>query len=465
MDKYSIFDKEIEKAAERFKSWDKKQPVRLISHLDADGISSSAILTNLLNLENRKHSISIMTQLTHDDLVEFSKEDCKYFIFADLGSGKAKDIASILSNKEVIILDHHEIEKDEAAENIAHINPHLSGIDGSKEISGAGVAYLFAEKVNKKTEALAHLAIIGAIGDIQEDEGFLPLNAAILKKAIDNNKLRIKKSLKVFGIQTRPIHKILEYSSELNIPGVSGSESGAVQFLQQLGIDPKKGNDWKKVSDLTDEEMKKLIAGIIIKRFGEANPEDIIGDSYILRGEEDNSPTRDAREFATLLNACGRMERASCGIGLCLGIEKDKKMALQTLADYKKEIVNAMCWFEDNKKSKSIIEDDEYLIINAENNIPHTIIGTLASIISKSKLSGSKYIMSLARSKNNQTKISLRTLNRSEETDLREIIKKIVDKTGGEAGGHMQAAGALIPTEKEEEFIELAKGILSNTKK
>ena len=404
-----------------------------------------------------------MQQLTKEELNALSKEDYEYFIFSDLGSGQVNDIKELLKEKEVLILDHHEPEKTEAKENIIHINPHLFGIDGSKEISGAGVSYLFASIVNKKSEALAHLAIIGAIGDIQEENGFLRLNNDILKKAVELNIIQVKKNLKMFGIQTRPLHRALEYSSDPYIPGVSGSESGAIQFLHQIGIDPKKGDEWKKIIDLDEEEMKKLVTGIILKRLGEINPEDVLGDSYILTSEQNGSPTKDAREFATLLNACGRMERASCGIGTCLGIEKDKKMAIQTSAEYKKEIVKALNWYEDNKDN--IIKEKGYMILNAEDKVLSTVIGTLASIISKSnEPKENTYIMSLARKKNNQTKISLRSTKR-EGLDLRDVIKRIVEKTGGEAGGHMQAAGAIIPTEKEAEFIEEAKKVLHEVSK
>ena len=51
------------------------------------------------------------------------------------------------------------------------------------------------------------------------------------------------------------------------------------------------------------------------------------------------------------------------------------------------------------------------------------------------------------------------------DVDLREIVKKIVEKVGGEAGGHMQAAGAQIPVEKEDEFMKLADEILSKETK
>ena len=50
--------------------------------------------------------------------------------------------------------------------------------------------------------------------------------------------------------------------------------------------------------------------------------------------------------------------------------------------------------------------------------------------------------------------------NKENIIDLREIVKKIVAKTGGEAGGHMFAAGAIIPSETESNFLKTAKQIL-----
>lgn len=463
--KYKAFQDSIDRAAEKFKRWDKNKTIRIISHLDADGISASAILIYVLNKENRKYSISIIPQLNREKIIELSKENYSYFIFTDLGSGQIKDINEILKNKEILILDHHQLDDVKEGENINHVNPHIQKIDGSKEISGAGVAYLFAVSLDKENKKLAHIPIIGAIGDVQEENGeFLQLNKKILKDAVENKKIEVKKGLRMFGQQTKPLHKILEYCTDPYIPSVSGSESGAIQFLHQIGIDPKRGSGWKKIVHLTKEEMKRLITGIIMKRLNETKPEDVLGNIYILPDQTEESPTRDAREFATLLNACGRMEKASFGIGACLGIKKDIQRALKTLAEYKKEIVLAINWYYDNKKkSENIYQENGLLIINAQDNINPTIIGTLASIISKSHdIKKNTYILSLARTFEKTTKISLRTNSNNPSIDLRNILKDIIAVSGGEAGGHQYAAGALIDTEKEKLFIQTAKQVLKN---
>jgi nanoRNase/pAp phosphatase (c-di-AMP/oligoRNAs hydrolase) len=46
--------------------------------------------------------------------------------------------------------------------------------------------------------------------------------------------------------------------------------------------------------------------------------------------------------------------------------------------------------------------------------------------------------------------------------DLKEIIEEILTNIGNsESGGHQNAAGAVIPTDKETEFIRIAKEILA----
>ena len=214
---------------------------------------------------------------------------------------------------------------------------------------------------------------------------------------------------------------------------------------------------------LDDEDMKKLVTGIIMKRLNEAKPDDVLGNIYILTNEQEESPTRDAKEFATLLNACGRLGRASYGIGACLGDKKIKQQAIRSLSDYKKEIVNSLNWYNENKFSDDIFWGNGFVIINAKDKVMSTMIGTLASILSKSNLmANNTFILSMAQSQDGNTKVSLRTTkNGNDLLDLRKIIEEITNGIGNaESGGHQNAAGAVIPTDKEQVFIETAKEVL-----
>jgi len=461
MDSYELFKEDIQKAADAFKNIPKDEVIRVISHFDADGISSASLLVKLLNNGNRKYSISIVQHIKRETLEEFAREPYNYFIFSDIGSGVLSHIEELFKEKKIFILDHHEPEKEISNGNIVLVNPHKFGIDGGIEVSGSGVVYLFSKAVDNSMEEFAHVALIGAIGDMQDRGGFTKINSEILETAIDKGKIKVIRGLRLFGAQTKPLYKVLEYCTDPYIPGVSGSESGSIQFLQQLGIDPRDGKGWKKVRHLNKEEMKSLVTGVILKRLGETDPEDVLGNVYLLREEKEDSPTKDAKEFATLLNACGRMDKASLGIGACLGDSKLKKSAIYLMSQYKKEIINSLNWYDENKASEFITKGNGYIIINTQDKIRTTIIGTLASILSRSNNAEDKFILSMGQLIDGMTKISLRMKMTKEDIDLRRIVMEMVNGIPNcEAGGHANAAGALIPTKMENEFIEKAKVVL-----
>jgi single-stranded-DNA-specific exonuclease len=437
-----------------------KGMVRIISHLDSDGICSSALLAKALSRENLRYSITIVPQLDERTVISISEEPHELFIFSDLGSTHLGYFERYMRGRAIIVLDHHQTTPIET--EVMHVNPHLFGLNGSEEIAGSGVVYHFVEALNPLNRRLSHIALIGAVGDNQERKGFKGLNAEILKIAEEEKLVQVSQGLRLFGVEGKPLHKVLEYSFDPFIPGVSGSESGTLDFLQSLGIQPKTGTAWKRLTHLTAPEKKRLVEGIIIKRAGEENPADIFGTKYTLINEPEG-PYRDVREFSTLLNACGRLGRASVGIAALLDTSGAKKGAASVLADYRKEILNAMRWVNDNKKSGLVFEDEGYILINAQHHILPTMAGTIASMISKShEIKNGTFVMSLARTDRKKTKVSLRISGRKAPhwIDLKSIIAQIVAKVGGEAGGHRNAAGAIIDATSEDQFISIARQVL-----
>ena len=91
-----------------------------------------------------------------------------------------------------------------------------------------------------------------------------------------------------------------------------------------------------------------------------------------------------------------------------------------------------------------------------------TIIGTLASILSKSNgFKAGTFIMSMAQLFDGNTKVSLRLAGRNRDVDLKMVVEEIIENIdGGEAGGHMNAAGAMIKEEIVDDFIKAAKQVL-----
>lgn len=461
------FEEYLSDAANFFLSKALPDKVKLISHLDADGIASAAIIIKMLQRKGIAYDLSIVPQLNEKFMFNLRSEKYEFYIFTDVGSGQFSDIVDHLHEKNVsfLIIDHHKISgpddpktnRDLWEKRICHINPHMFGIDGATEISSSGVSFLFAKNVDEKNIDLAHLAIIGAIGDVQEKRGFKELNNKIMSIALDNKIMSISKEINFFGIQTKPISKLIESSSNLYIPSITGDRIKAIAFLNSISINPN-----KRYFELTLEEKNILITKIIQfrKEYFVEKPEDIFSTAYFIENENNGTVFRDAREFSTLLNACGRLNRIDLGIGSCLGDENLRKEALLNLREYKSEIINALSWYDTNKTEGFVMSGDDYVIVNAKDNISPTIIGTLASILSKTKLVESKkYVLTMARNNDNTAKISLRYSGKVPEKNLRDILKNIIDKVGGESGGHDFAAGAIIDQNKEEEFISLFKEI------
>ncbi len=439
-----MFKEAIEKAAEKFKQL--PQPIRIISHFDSDGLASAAIITKLMQLEDISFQLSVVKHFDETLAKELSYEDYKTIIFTDIGSGQLKLINTYLKNREIVILDHHR--PQEEAIDAIHVNPHLYGISGEREISGAGVTFLFAQAVNKKIEDYAHLALIGAIGDMQERRGFIGLNKEILQIAVKSKKIIIKQDLQLYGSFGRSISKIIEYSS--NIPGISGDREKVLKFLKELKIDSN-----LKLYELSDEQKEILGKAIVAK----GKPENsVFGPIFILPNEKKSSPFYDIREFSTLLNACGRLEKQDLGIAALLGNKESKILALHTLSQYKEDLMNAIQWFNENKeKNTDIISKGKYVIINATDKIVPNIVGTLASIISKSVHHNYDFIVTLSQFLTGQTKVSFRK-NRDKKYDLRDFAKVVfadIDKAS--YGGHMNAVGAVIPTSEEDKLIEKLK--------
>jgi len=107
----------------------------LISHLDADGITSAAIIIKMLSRMGIDYELSTVPQLNEKFMFELRSEKYSNYIFTDVGSGQLTDIISHFHEKSmaVLIIDHHRIKGDVSLDysqellkkNICHVNPHL----------------------------------------------------------------------------------------------------------------------------------------------------------------------------------------------------------------------------------------------------------------------------------------------------------------------------------------------------
>ena len=425
---------EIELIANKFIEASSSKEILIISHFDTDGITSATIMIQTLKKLDKRFSLKIVKRLEEETIFNLPQE--KVILFLDLASGSLEHIAKT-NLKDIFIIDHHEIFQ-EIPEGINIINPHLNG---KEELSGSSLTYLFCKQLSGEDKELAKLAILGMIGDSME-KSIDKLNNLI----INDGEVKRKRGLLIYP-STRPLNRTLEYCSDPYIPGITGDSIGVTELLREIGLSPPNGK-YKSLIELDDNEMSKLVTAIILKNPRVRNKE-IIGDIFLIKFF---NKLEDARELSAMINACSRLGESETAIQFCMESMKAKKRAELLHAKYKQFIISGLKFVSETEK----LEGNGFVIINAKENIKDTMVGTIASILSNSSIYEMGTIITTMAYYDDKIKISARSVGRNGR-NIREILTSIVERTGGEVGGHQFAAGCMIKREKEEEFIDFLK--------
>jgi single-stranded-DNA-specific exonuclease len=443
--------------------------IHVFSHLDADGVAAAGIMGKVLFRLDARFRIRVTQWIDEKIIGEITADKPQLVILTDFGSGYLDLLNEKVPDFKVVILDHHQIIGNTENSNFVHVNPHLQGIDGASDISGSGVAYFVAKAVSAENVDLSPIALVGALGDIQdkyEQRKLGGLNEKIVEDAVNANLVEVEKDLMFFGRETRPIHKTLATTTSPFIPGISGEEGASVAFLDSLGIKLKDGEKWRALRDLTDGEKKKLCSALadqLLSKGLHFEVANLIGHVYILTKEEPWTPLRDAREFSVVLNSTGRMDRASLGIAVCMG---DRGAALEeankALEDYRKNISKYLNWIME--KPGRMKELENIYVIYGENFINEKIIGTVSSILAPNLPNSGKPIIAYANMETEGVaKFSARTTDLvvHKGVNLGEVMRVAAEKYGGKGGGHNIAAGCQVPIDQIENFIGMVNDLVS----
>ena len=296
-----------------------KKNLLVVSHVDADGLTAAAIVCTALERCGLDFQPKFFRQLDEAAINEVADHGADLVIFTDLGSGMIQQICD--RGISAVVADHHKPAACEARP-IAHINPHLVGADGATQLSGSGTSFLLARALAStpgSNDDLAALAVVGAVGDLQDMARgqLVGINRHILEIGSNAGAVSFSRDIKFFGRQTRPVYKMLEYSQDPYLPGLSGNEDACIAFLKEIGI-RLGGEKWRRWIDLSQEEKASFVTAILRKglRSGITNVklERLIGEVYILLGEQEGTELRDASEYSTLLNATARYGHAGVGL-------------------------------------------------------------------------------------------------------------------------------------------------------
>jgi single-stranded-DNA-specific exonuclease len=468
------FDEKAKEIAQRLRA---AKNVSVVGHIDADGITAAAIASTALRRAGVPHEVRYAKKIDLDEISKVDADPAELVWLVDLGSG----YLSMFQRKGLVITDHHVINTDAPAtakrkvtlfdygEEDLHLNPHAFGFDGSNEISGSGTTYWVAKAMDPRNRDLAPIAIVGAVGDFQ-DSGkcrLVGLNHMIVADGKEEGNLDAYLDLRLFGRETRPLAKLLQFASDPILPDLSNNEEGCFSFLAGLGIALKRGERWRSWIDLEVDERRRVINALVDRLLDNKKVDEVhrlIGEVYVLTQEQKGTELHDSKEFATLLNSCGRYDNADVGLQVCVG-DRDEKWeeALDNLRDHRSNLKKAIehikmeCTLQ-RLVSIQYYEDGHSFAIRG---VRDTVVGIVAGmILGSGEIPCDVPIFAFAETdlmdgEDRKIKVSGRGTRDLVEKglDLAIAMRLASQKVGGTGGGHNIAAGATIPTGRELEFL------------
>ena len=432
--------------------------ISITTHIDCDGLTSGSIIAKALIREGARCTLRTSKEFSKNVVESFKTDSRDFHVVTDLGGGFGKELNQTLGDNWVI-LDHHQISEEEK-DNQNIINAWKYGIDGGSEICAGGMAYLAANALNEKNSDLSALAVVSALGDRQdqgERKSFTGKNFEISNTAKELGLIEVDLDLLLVGRETRPLPEALAFTSQPFMEGLTWNKETCLSVLSSSGIELKEEGRWRVPAELNEEE-KKLVIEAITKFSSDKNTTEImselIGYTYTFSREDKRSFLRDGREYSTMLNSCGRINRSGVGMAICMG-DRNKILTEgeSILTDYRKMIKEYMDILSNEKWR--ISENENCIMVNGEGIVPETMTGTVSSLIAGSPKNTGKIVILRTRGEENTIKFSSRkSFDCKSEINLSELMRTGAEKFDGIGGGHNAAAGAKITKDKLDEFLK-----------
>lgn len=446
--------------------------VKLVSHIDADGLTSAAVAARALDRLGIPYEAEFLKSLKPHDVERLKNENPDTLWFTDLGSGAASHFGDV----QPVISDHHV----PSARGDYHLNCHFHGEDGARYLSGSTTTYLVARAMDRANRDMANVAIVGCVGDLQDvDAGQLTgMNRVVLEDAVGAGVMSRLVDTRYFGRETRSLTRILQYADDPCVPGVSGRHTEACQFLETLGVPTHAGEEERRWGHLTRDERSRVMSAVakslLTKGYGAKAVRRLVGEVYVLRGEEAGQPVRDAKEFATLLNSTARYGEAEVGLAIAMGDRGEMyARGLELLKGHRQNLVAGIQLV----KEKGLQERNHLQWFDAGSAIRETIVGIVAGMMYNAQgarrdlpifafadCEGDASQLPGGDQRGPCVKVSGRAGRAivAQGVNLAEVMRLAGAKVGGAGGGHAPAAGATIPRARLQEFLEAADAVIGD---
>jgi len=376
--------------------------VEVLAHHDADGIAAASILCHAMFREGGQFRLRIRAGITAAEVPHDSS-----VLLCDFGSALT-DLSG-----DVMVVDHHLPH----SEGDYHVNPRLAGIDGDRNLSAAGAAYLVAQRMGDNRD-LTGLALLGIIGDGQEIEG---PNREISSEGIGNGFIAPRRGLRLPG---RGLVEQFALSVNPYLVGFSGEPDAARALVAE-------------VTDEDDVDVESLLSRVVLTAAPKASLSalcGIWGTTYSLGREVIDEATN----LAAVVDACGKAGRGDIGASLCLRSTHALQEAWEITARYRQAVIAGI---------RGARRLDERLALFAVDDgaVASDVADALANDLVQS---GPVFVIG---ERGDRYSVSARCPP-GIDLDLEPLMRRVAEACGGQGGGHQRRAGALIGADQIDRF-------------
>ncbi|MDG6928908.1 MAG: DHH family phosphoesterase, partial [Nitrososphaerota archaeon] len=195
-----------------------KSDILMMASPEADGIASAAILCKTVFSMGGIFTARFSRYMADRDFEKLSTQGHDLLVFMEVADGREEELSRLFKGKAVFMGHHQPAEKAERS-----LNSWSFGFDGSKEVSGSGLAYLVSQSVLPNPNSAAWLAVLGALGDRQDTgakRSLIGLNEMFVQDAVGASQLEFQEDLLLFGREVKPLHESVALTSDPYIQGL-----------------------------------------------------------------------------------------------------------------------------------------------------------------------------------------------------------------------------------------------------
>jgi hypothetical protein len=314
---------------------------------------------------------------------------------------------------DVMVIDHHIPRFD----GEFHANPRLAHIDGDRELSSAGTAYIIAQDLGDNRD-LAGLVMPGIIGDGQEIAG---KNLEIFNDGVANGIIVPDRGITLPG---RDMAERWYMATSPYLDGISGGEQLITDLIDQAHDKTKGADSIRPDTILTRVVLEAAPATTT------ASLRAIYGDTFHLQREV----IEDAHALTAVIDACGKAGFGDLGATLCLRSSHYLDRAWEITRQHRIKVVDTIRTIHAAEGSAGVYEVQDA-----------TLSGDVADILARDRLHTSPVLV-YARD-GDICRISARC-PAGIDADLGPLIRELATACGGSGGGHNRRAGATVPCDK-----------------